>query len=137
MLGCEQRPHEAALRVGEQRDAFAAGSVEHCERIASLLLDGVGLDDPLGQTGAAAVVEDQAAECRESFEEAAVRGCLPQLLELREPTGQEEQIERPVADDLVGDARVVAARVAGDRHHQGSSIRARNGAEGSTLAPAA
>jgi hypothetical protein len=53
---------------------------------------------------------------RQALVEAADRGRLPQLLDLRDPAGQEQHVQRALADDLVGDARVAAARVARRRH---------------------
>ena len=127
MLGGEQRADEAAQRVGEHGRAFAAGGVEHRQRVLRLLLDGVVVEHALGQPGAAAVEQDQPPERGEPLEEAAVGRRLPEVLDLRDPAGQEQQVEAAVADDLVGDRRVAAARVAGLRDHARPPISARNG----------
>jgi hypothetical protein len=44
----------------------------------------------------------------------------PRELEVRHVPGDEDEVERPVADDLVGDVDVAAARVAGLGKHSGS-----------------
>src|SRR5207302_8684432 len=68
---------------------------------------------------------------------------LPHLLDLRDPAGQEEHVQRPVADHLVGDARAGALRVAGDRRdrsaygHQPDSSRVRKESADCTVAPVA
>ncbi len=118
MLGGERRADEPAGGVGEQGGPFAADGVEHRDRVLRLLLERVVLEDALGQPGAAAVEQDHAAELGQAFEEAAQHGCLPQLLDLGDPAWQEQDVERTVAGDLVGDARAVAVGVAGRRHHQ-------------------
>ena len=38
-------------------------------------------------------------------------GSLPEVLEVRDPAHDEDEVERAVADDLVGDVHVAAARV--------------------------
>ena len=68
-----------------------------------LLLDGVSLEHPLGEAGATAVEQDQPPEGGKALQEATVGGALPEMLDLRDPAGQEENVEAAVADHLVGD----------------------------------
>ena len=137
VLGRQLASDGAAERVGEQRRAFAARGVEHGERVRDVLLERVAVAQAVGETGAAPVEQDQAVEDREALEEAAHRRRLPQLLDLRDPSGQEQQVEAALAGDLVGDARIAAAGIAGRGHHQSSSISERKADAGSTDAPAA
>src|SRR6202035_62979 len=137
-VGRQPRTDQAAHGIGEQRGAFAAGRVEHGDGILRLLLERIGLEHALGQPGPAAVEQDQPAELRQAFEKATVGRCLPQLLDLGDPARHEEHVEPTLADDLVGDAGVPAARVACRRRdHQSPSISDRKGADGSTVAPVA
>ena len=67
----------------------------------------------VGQPGAALVEEDQARERGEPLEEARAARLLPVQLEVGDEPGHEDQVDRAVADDLVGDVDVAALRVAG------------------------
>ena len=69
----------------------------------------------VGEPGAAPVEDDQARERREPLEQVGVRRPRPVLLEVRHVAGHPEQVDRPVADDLVGDPELAAARVASSR----------------------
>ncbi len=116
VIGGEQRADEAAEGVGEERRAFAARGVEHRERVVRHpARASVGCKRAVGEPGAAAVEQDQAVEDGQPLEEAAHRRRLPELLDLGDPAGQEQQVERALAGHLVGDARVAAARIARGR----------------------
>src|SRR5262249_7774287 len=77
------------------------------------------------------------ADPRQTLHKAAIAGRLPKMLDLGDPARHEQQVEALLADDLVGDARLAAARIARHRRHQTDSSSARNGLAGSTVAPAA
>src|SRR4029453_5078287 len=68
-------------------------------------------DSPVRETRAALVEADQARERSEPLEEVGVRRIPPVDLEVREEPGDEDQVERSVAGQLVGDVDVAAPRV--------------------------
>ena len=55
------------------------------------------------------------------LEEGGHCGELPHIGEVGDPTQDEDQIDRPLADDLVGDVDVAAPRVLGPREHCGQA----------------
>ena len=67
--------------------------------------------DRIGQAGAALVEENQAREGRQPAEKPRERRLLPEIFEVRHPAHDEDEIDRAVAADLVGDVHVTAARV--------------------------
>jgi hypothetical protein len=58
---------------------------------------------------------DQSRERREAIQEARKRGLFPRELDVRDPAGDINQVERAFADDLIGDVQVAAAGVFGFR----------------------
>ena len=54
-------------------------------------------------------------------EEARERRLLPEVLEMRHPAHHEHQVERAVADHLIGDVDVAAPRVVGFRAERDAS----------------
>src|SRR5205823_11406522 len=76
----------------------------------------------IGQARAALVEDDQTREGGEPLEEARQRRLLPRQLDVRHPARDEDEIQRPFADDLVGDVDVAAAGEAGLRSHEASLL---------------
>src|SRR5262249_16004065 len=74
--------------------------------------------DPIAQSGAAFVEHDEAAEGSQPAQELGVSRILPVDIEIGDKAGNEDQIDRSVAYDLVGDANVSAASVMGRRLRQ-------------------
>ena len=66
----------------------------------------------IGEPGPALVEEDQPREGREPAEEARVARLLPRQLEVGDPARDKDEVERAVADDLIGDVDVAAPGVA-------------------------
>ena len=106
----EQRGHRAALAHAEHRGALGADGVEHRAHVVHALLERRDPGDAVRQPGAALVEQDQAAHAREPLVEARDRGPLPAGLEAADPAVHEHDVQRPVADDLVGDREVAARR---------------------------
>src|SRR5205085_3605513 len=67
---------------------------------------------PVRHAGAALVERDDPAERGEPLEEPARERILPHHVDVRDPPGDEDEIERTVAEDLIGDVDVAALRVA-------------------------
>src|SRR5215467_12178361 len=78
--------------------------------------------DPIAQSGAAFVEHDEAAEGSEPAQEVSVSRILPVDIEIGDKAGNEEQIDRSVTYDLVGDANVSAACVMGRRLRHGLAL---------------
>ena len=125
----------AAERIAPQRGARAADRVEDGDRVAHLVLEARRRPDPLGQAGPAAIEQDEARERGVALEEAAQARQLPHVLDLGDPTRQEQQVERALADHLVGDAHVAAARVSGRGRHRSAMSVSALAARASTPSP--
>ena len=108
---CRQNAHRPALRDPEQGGPLGARGVHDRPDVVAALLERRNLGDGIGQPGAALVEDDQAREGAEPLEEASERSRLPLQLEVRGKTEDEDQVARPVADDLVGDRGVVGPGV--------------------------
>ena len=107
-----QRP---ALRVAEQRRRLGAGGVHHGADVVHARVEVGQADGAVGEPGPALVEADQPRERAEPLEDPRAPRMLPVDLEVREEPGHEDEVERPVARDLVRDADVAAPRVADRR----------------------
>ena len=90
-----------------------ADGVQHCTNVVHARLQvGQALGgDPVGEAGAALVEEDQSPHRREPPVERRELRVFPAGLERADPAVDEHEVDRPVADDLVGDPDVAASRV--------------------------
>ena len=80
--------------------------------------------DAVGESRPALVEQDQPRERGEPGEEPRVLRHLPAHLDVRDPAGHPDEVERPLADDLVGDVGVAAPDVAGRRHGHRTTVLA-------------
>ena len=89
--------------------------VEHGDEIVGGLLEErcAGGPSRIGEAGAAPIEEDHATERRQSLDEARQRPEVPHGLDVAEPPGNEHDVDRPVANDLVGHVLVADACVSG------------------------
>ncbi len=115
MSGREQDAHRPALGDPEQGRPLGPGGVHDRPDVVDPLLERRHLGDGVGQPGAALVEDDQARERAEPLEEASERRRLPLELEVGGEAEHEDQVDRPVADDLVGDRGVAGLGVLGRR----------------------
>jgi hypothetical protein len=106
VCGGEQHAHRPALGDPEQRRPFGSRGVHHRPDIVDPLLEGRHLADGIGEPGAALVEDDQARERADPIEEASKRKRLPLEFEVRGEAKDEDDVELPVADDLIGDRGV-------------------------------
>jgi hypothetical protein len=113
--GREQHAHRAALRDPKERRPLGSGGVHHRPDVVNPELEGRHLGDGVGQPVAALVEDDQARERGEPLEEASLRGRLPLELEVGGEAENEDQVDWPVADDLVGNRGVAGLGVPGLR----------------------
>ncbi len=109
--GREQGRHRAALELRVHGRALRAGGVQHRDHVVHLLLERRRLGDRIGQPRSATVEHDQPRERREAVEVPRHPRLIPVVLDLRDPGGHVHDVDRAVADDLVGDVEIAAARV--------------------------
>jgi hypothetical protein len=110
--GIEQR-HRPALGYPEQRRAFAPDLVQDCLNVVHALLKGEDLRASIRHAGAPLIEQDDAAERAEAPEKCTVVGRLPDRVNVRNKAGNEQQVERTLAENLIGDMNVVTLDVAG------------------------
>ena len=116
----EERAQRPAFRDPEQRGPLRAGRVHHGPHVVHPLLEDRQLvhRHPIGEPGAALVEKDQPQERREPAEKGGLERVLPGQLEMSDPAGNEDEVDRPVADHLVGDVNVTALGVTSLRNHK-------------------
>ena len=116
--GGEQDAHRPALRESEQRGALRAGGVHHRADVVHAILQRRRRGDRVGKPRAALVEQDQPRERGELVEEARDPRVRPLQVQVRDEARHEHEVERTVADDLVGDVDLTALRVVGLRRHR-------------------
>src|SRR5215210_40764 len=135
----EQHAHVPAFGMAEQGGVLGADRVHDGANVVHPLLERRQLivGDVVGEAGAALVEQDQARERREPPEEARQLRLLPHELDVRDPAGNVDEIERPLAHDLVGDVDVAASGVArlGRRHPRTANRRHAVGTPFSSCSP--
>ena len=97
-----------AVGDAQERGPLQAHGVHHRPDVIHAPLEGAGPEGAVGQAGAPLVQDDQPAEREEPFEERAGEDVLPVELDVRHEPGDEDQVDRSVPDDLVGDAQPIA-----------------------------
>jgi hypothetical protein len=109
----EQRRHRSPFRETDQDRPLGTDGVQHgTDVIHPRLQVGQMLGgDPIREAGAALVEEDESTHRRESPVERGQLRVLPARLERADPAVDEHEVERAVADDLVGDPDVGASGV--------------------------
>ena len=113
----EDRRQRPAGRVGEQRRALAAGGVEHrvrCRRARASTLSSPSSDSPEPRRS---MTMSRAKPARRVKKRAQPR-VLPDVLDVVDVRADEQQVQRPVAVDLVGEVDVAVAGVAREGGHR-------------------
>jgi hypothetical protein len=104
----EEHRHGAALRVAQDRGGLASNRVHHGTDIVHARLEVRQPNVAVRQPGATLVEPDQSGEGPEPVVQPRGRGELPVDLEMREEAMDQDEIERTVARDLIGDVDVTA-----------------------------
>src|SRR5258706_7290646 len=101
------------MRVTEQRGTLRAGGLHHRANVVAPLLERRQRREWNGirESGATLVEAEHSAERAETREKRRDRRLLPHDLDVRRPPRNEDEVTRSVADDLVGNAAVLGARV--------------------------
>ena len=83
-------------------------------RTSSMRCSSVGsATDAIGQPRAALVEQDHSRELRETAQEPGEARLGPEALEVRHPPHDEHEVDRSLAEHLIGDVHVAAACVVG------------------------
>jgi len=100
------------MAVGDERRLLRAGRVHHRPDVLHPVLrrDGL-LWHPVGETDPAHVEPEHPGEARQPVDELLDEALLPDHLEMARPVEHEDDVARPVADDLVGEMDVAAAGI--------------------------
>ena len=108
-----QHGDRAASVATDHGRPLGADGVEHGDEIVGRLLEERFSGGPsrIGETGAPPIEDEHATERRQSLHEAGQRPEIPHRLDVAEPPGKEHDVDRPVADDLVGHVLVADACV--------------------------
>ena len=109
--GREQDAHRPALGDPEKGRPLGPRGVHDRPDVVDPQLERRHLGDGVRQPGAALVEDDQARERAEPLEEASERRRLPLEFEMGGEAEDEDHVDRPVADDLVGDRGVAGLGV--------------------------
>jgi hypothetical protein len=114
----EERRHRSSFGETQQDRPLRADRVQHRTNVVHTRFQ-VGQTlrgNSIGEAGAALVEEDESTHRREPPVKGRKLRVFPTGLERADPAMDENEVDRPVADDLVGDPDVAAARV-GDLAH--------------------
>ena len=114
----EQDAHRPALGDPEERRPLGPRGVHDRPDVVDPQLQGRHLGDGVGQPVAALVEDDQARERAEPLQEVSQRRRLPLELEVGGEAEDEDQVDRPIAHDLVGDRGIAGLGIPGLRGAQ-------------------
>jgi hypothetical protein len=117
--GVRDREHPAA-DVRDHRRPFGADRVEDGRDVGHELLERrQGRRwDRVGQASAALVEHDETAERREALPKLGEGRHVPLRVEIAEPLVQQEDVRRPLAEDLVREVEVAQAGVSRLGNHR-------------------
>ena len=116
--GGEGHRERSALERPEQRGALASRRLHHGQHVVDLLLERRGADHRVREARAAAVEADQAGEAAHLLHERLDRRLLAEDLELPDPRGDVDQVDRVLpALRLPGDVDIAALGVTRGEAH--------------------
>jgi len=121
----EQEEHRRSIATRPENRPFDPSGVEHCSHIIHLHVEGRNATRSVGQPRPALVEENDTRKRDQRLGEAAPVPTLPPQLEVLEEVRREEDVDRPVADHLVGDVRAAAPGVVGLGNHAAASVLCR------------
>ena len=109
----EETAHWTTFGNAAQRCAFGTDRIHHRAHVVHALFECRQLidRDAIGKACAAFVKKNQTRKRGESQQEAREARLAPEVFEVRNPAHHKDEIERRVADHLVRDVHVAAARV--------------------------
>ena len=107
------------------RGVLGAGGVHHRGDVVHPILRCCGRSERVGEPDPAHVEPEDAREASERGQQLLDEGLLPEHLEVTRPVQRQDDVAGPVADYLVGEMDLTAARVAGDRRRHGTILSQR------------
>lgn len=107
----EERADGTPLGAAEQGGLLRADGVHHGLDVLDALLEGGNATNPVRESRAALVEEDQAREGRQPAQEPGIARLVPVLLDIRDPAGDVHEVDRAAPHHLVGDADLADLRV--------------------------
>ena len=107
----EENAHGNALLEPDDRGSLRACGIHDRPQVVHPRLERRNAVHRVGHPGAPLVEDDETRERRQPAAEVAVPRRLPTELHVRDITGHEDDVERTVARDLVGDVDVAAPGV--------------------------
>jgi hypothetical protein len=110
--GGKESGHRGTLRIAEQGCAFRTCRIHDCAYIVHARLEIRDTAHAVRNSGPALVEDDQSAKGPKTAVEAREARLLPAVVDVGHEARHEDQVEGPVADDLVGDVDVAALGVA-------------------------
>jgi hypothetical protein len=118
----EEQTQRPAVRDAEEGRLLRVDGVHHGTHVVHPLLEGWHALHRVRKPGAALVEDDQARERGELLEEARDRRVLPVPLEMTEEARHVHEVDRPLAQHLIGDARVAATGIPRLAHHASENV---------------
>ena len=109
--GGEQQGEAGAGAAAEEHGAIGSGRVHDRPNVVHRRVDRLHLADTVGETRPALVEHQHATEGGEALDVADEQRLLPGREEVARDPPHEDDVGRAIADDLVGDGDVAAARV--------------------------
>jgi hypothetical protein len=122
----EQQAHGRALGHTVERGASGPDRVHHGPYVVHARLEGWRAPNAVRHPGAALVEADQPRERPDALEEGCPPGNRGLDLEVTHEPGNEHDVERAVAADLVGDMDLAALRIARLRFGHARSVQRRH-----------
>ena len=111
--GGEEQRHRAALGDAEEGGPLDSDRIHDGPHVVHAVLERVDPGDPVGEPRAPLVEADEPREGAQPLEEVSRPRVLPLVFEMGHEAGDEDEVDRPGARDLVGDVEIAALRVLG------------------------
>jgi hypothetical protein len=104
----EEQDHRRGVSARPEHGALRAGGVEDGPHVVHLNVERRDAAGPVGQPRPTLVEQDHARELGERASETGAMTVLSPELQVLEEVRQEQQVDRPTPDNLVGDVRAAA-----------------------------
>ncbi len=120
----KQNRHRGAFGGARQRRTAAAGGIHDGANIVHPGFEvwQIAIVDPVAEAGTPLVELDESCKGAEPLEQVTVAGVFPVNFEIGKKSRHEDEIDRAVADHLIGDPHIAASGIPGlGRFHKVSA----------------